>query len=411
MFAALFDMLFNRKPGPDTFAKRFLAALRAQGAGEDMDYDPDTFQLVGRNGRTINLHNLYQTYSNSDHRHRDEAIRSYVAAFMEGNNGESQAMTFEKVRPTLMPVLRHRAMLEEMRLVHRREHGPDAAFTVVFRDIADDCVELLAVDRTESVSPLLQGPNQEWGITLEQGLAIAHDNLRDATSDRFVEVAPGVFRGAWQDAYDTSRVLLPDVIERVAVRGRPVFMLPTRDCLLVVGDRDEAPMAAMLELSIEAASQGRCISALAYTYEERRIVPFALSQPQHLRRQDDLRRMMDASSYAMQNELLQAVHKTEQLDIFVASYRLYKENDGSGHQFSLATWTEDVDILLPKADRIAFVTSNEEGDADVVVVRWNQAVGVVGALMELQPDFYPPRYRVRSFPSSVQLQQLVQAEL
>lgn len=157
MFAALFDMLFNRKPGPDTFAKRFLAALRAQGAGEDMDYDPDTFQLVGRNGRTINLHNLYQTYSNSDHRGRDEAIRSYVAAFMEGNNGESQAMTFEQVRPTLMPVLRHRAMLEEMRLVHRREHGPDAAFTVVFRDIADDCVELLAVDRAESVSPCCRG--------------------------------------------------------------------------------------------------------------------------------------------------------------------------------------------------------------------------------------------------------------
>ncbi|MCC4607782.1 DUF1444 family protein [Xanthomonas campestris pv. zinniae] len=408
MAAALFDMLFNRKPSPAAFAKRFLAALRARGAGEDMDYDPDTFQLVGRNGRTINLHNLYQTYSHADRRGRDEAIRSYVAAFVEGQDGESQAKTFEQVRPTLMPVLRHRAMLEELRLIHRRDHGPNAAFTVVFRDVAEDCVELLAVDRADSISPLLQGPNQEWGITLEQGLAIAHCNLRDATADRFVEVAPGVFRGAWQDAYDTSRVLLPDVIARVAVRGRPVFMLPTRDCLLVVGDRDEVPMAAMLELSIEAASQGRCISALAYTYEERRIVPFSLPQPQHLRRQEDLRRMMDSSSYAMQNELLHAVHKAEQLDVFVASYRVYKENDGSGHQFSLATWTEGVDILLPKADRIVFVSSKEEGDADVVVAQWDQAVGVVGALMELQPEFYPPRYRVRTFPSPVQFQQLAQ---
>ncbi|MEA9578715.1 DUF1444 family protein [Xanthomonas nasturtii] len=408
MFAALFDMLFNRKPSPENFAKRLLAALRTRGAGEDMDYDPDTFQLVGRNGRTINLHNLYQTYSNADHRGRDDAIRSYVAAFMEGGNGESQGTTFEQMRPALMPVLRHRAMLEEMRLAHRREHGPDAAFTVVFREVGDDCAELLAIDRADSISLLLQGPNQEWGINLQQGLVIAHDNLRDATSDRFVEVAPGVFRGAWQDAYDTSRVLLPDVIARVAVRGRPVFMLPTRDCLLVVGDRDEAPMAAMLELSIEAASQGRCVSALAYTYEERRIVPFALPQPQHLLRQGDLRRMMDVSSYAMQRELLQAVHEAEQLDIFVASYGVYKESGGSGHQFSLATWTEDVDTLLPKADRIAFVASKEEGDADVVVTQWEQAVGVVGALMELQPEFYPPRYRVRSFPSPVQLQQLAQ---
>jgi Uncharacterized protein conserved in bacteria len=405
MFSALLDTLFNRKPSPAAFAKRFLAALHARGFGEDLVYHPDTFQLIGGNGRIINLHNLYHTYRNADRRGRDEAIRSYVAAFGQGHEEQNQTKPFEQVRSMLMPVVRHRGMFEEMRLNHRREHGPDAPFVVACRDIAEDCVELLAIDRPDATSTLMQGPNKEWGITLEEGLAIAHDNLRDATPDRFAEVAPGVFRGAWQDAYDTSRVLLPDVLERVPVKGRPVFMLPTRDCLLVVGDRDEAAMAAMLELSVEAATHGRCISALAYTYDERRIVPFALPQPEHLRRQGDLRRMMDASSYSLQKELLDKVHAAEQLDVFVASYRVYGESDG-GQQFSLATWTEGVDTLLPKADRIAFVAPKEEGDADVVVAQWDQAVGVVGALMEPQSEYYPPRYRVRSFPSQAQLQQL-----
>ncbi|MDR6671596.1 DUF1444 family protein [Xanthomonas sp. 1678] len=407
MFAALFDKLFNRKPSPDAFAKLFGDALRAQGYPDELTYRPDEFRLADQRGRIINLHNAYHAYTKADRQGRVEVLRSYVAAFVEGHNEENETKTFEQVRPTLMPVIRHRGMFEEMRLDHVRQHGWEAPFTVVCREVAEDCVELLAIDRPESTSTLTQGPEDAWGITFEDGLAIARDNLRDVTPDRFVEVAAGVFRGAWQDSYDTSRVLLPDVLQRVPVKGRPVFMLPTRDCLLVVGDRDETAMAGMLELSLEAAANGRCISSLAFAYDDdRRIVPFALPQPEHRRRQGDLRRLMDASTYSMQKEFLEKIHEANQEDVFVASYRVFEENDGSGHQFSLATWTQGVDTSLPQAERIAFVSPKEGEDADMVFVDWDKAVAVVGDLMEPEPGFYPPRFRVRSFPSEAQLRQL-----
>lgn len=407
MFAALLDKLFNRKPSPDAFAKLFADALRARGYPDQLVYRPDEFRLADQRGRIINLHNAYHGYTMADRHGRAEVLRSYVAAFVEGHNEENETQTFEQVRPMLVPVLRHRGMFEEMRLDHVREHGWEAPFVAVWREVAEDCVELLAIDRPESTSTLAHGPKEAWGITFEQGLAIAHDNLRDATPDRFVEVAPGIFRGAWQDAYDTSRALLPDVLQRVPVKGRPVFMLPTRDCLLVVGDRDEAAMAGMLEVSLEEAANGRCISSLAFTYDDdRRIVPFALPQPEHRRRQADLRRLMDASTYSVQKEFLEKIHEANQADIFVASYRVFEENDGSGHQFSLATWTRDVDTSLPRADRIAFVAPKDDGDADVVVAEWDNAVAVVAGLMEQEPDFYPPRFRVRGFPSEAQLRQL-----
>ncbi len=334
-------------------------------------------------------------------------LRSYAAAFVEEGGEENQIETLEQARPMLMPVMRHRAMFEEMRLEHVREHGWEVPFTTVWRELSEDCVELLAIDRPDSTSTLLAGPKDAWGITFEQALAIAHDTLRDATPERFVEVAAGIFQGAWQDAYDTSRVLLPDVLQRVPLKGRPVFMLPTRDCLLVVGDRDETAMAGMLEPSMEAAANGRCISSLAFAYDDdRRIVPFALPQPEHRRRQGDLQRMMDAPSYSLQKELLEKIHAANQTDIFVASYRVFEENDGSGRQFSLATWTRDVDTSLPKADRIAVVVPKDEGDADVVVADWDKAVAVVAELMQQEPDFYPPRFRVRDFPSEAQLRQL-----
>ncbi len=407
MLTALFDKLFNRKPSPDAFAKLFEEALRAQGCRDELVYRPDEFRLVAPRGRIINLHNAYHDYTTADRQRRGEVMRSYAAAFVEEGGEDNQIETLEQARPMLMPVVRHRAMFEEMRLEHVRAHGWETPFTTVWRELSEDCVELLAIDRPDSTSTLLAGPKDAWGITFEQALAIAHDNLRDATPDRFVEVAAGIYQGAWQDAYDTSRVVLPDVLQRVPVKGRPVFMLPTRDCLLVVGDRDETAMAGMLELSLEAAAHGRCISSVAFAYDDaRRIVPFALPQPAHRRRQADLQRMLEAPAYSLQKELLEKIHAANQTDIFVASYRVFEENDGSGRQFSLATWTRDVDTSLPKTDRIAFVVPKDEGDADVVVVEWDKAVAVVADLMQQQPDFYPPRFRVRDFPSEAQLRQL-----
>ncbi|WIH05877.1 hypothetical protein KHF85_05280 [Xanthomonas translucens pv. graminis] len=407
MLTALFDKLFNRKPSPDAFAKLFEEALRAQGCRDELVYRPDEFRLVAPRGRIINLHNAYHDYTTADRQRRGEVMRSYAAAFVEEGGEDNQIETLEQARPMLMPVVRHRAMFEEMRLEHVRAHGWETPFTTVWRELSEDCVELLAIDRPDSTSTLLAGPKDAWGITFEQALAIAHDNLRDATPDRFVEVAAGIYQGAWQDAYDTSRVVLPDVLQRVPVKGRPVFILPTRDCLLVVGDRDETAMAGMLELSLEAAAHGRCISSVAFAYDDaRRIVPFALPQPAHRRRQADLQRMLEAPAYSLQKELLEKIHAANQTDIFVASYRVFEENDGSGRQFSLATWTRDVDTSLPKTDRIAFVVPKDEGDADVVVVEWDKAVAVVADLMQQQPDFYPPRFRVRDFPSEAQLRQL-----
>ncbi|MCE4371913.1 hypothetical protein NY667_18640 [Xanthomonas hortorum pv. hederae] len=323
MFAALLNQLFHRKPHPDAFAKRFQQALRVQGYRGELVYVADEFRLVGANHQIINLHNAYHSYATAKRGERPEVLRRYAAGFLEGQNEGDESKTFEQVRPTLMPVIRNRGMLEEMRLEDVRTHGWNARFTAVFREIAEDCVQLLAIDRAESTSTLVLGPKPEWDITFDAGLVIAHENLRAVTADFFVEVAAGIFRGAWQDAYDTSRVVLPDVLQRVPVKGRPIFMMPTRDCLLVTGDRDEAVLTGLLELSLEAAQDGRCISSLVFAYHDRDIVPFAVSSPEHRRLQAELRRLTDVSNYATQQELLKKIYASNEEEIFAASCRVF----------------------------------------------------------------------------------------
>jgi hypothetical protein len=54
--------------------------------------------------------------------------------------------------------------------------------------------------------------------------------------------------------------------------------------------------------------------------------------------------------------------------------------------------------LLPRTDLIAFSQQGQKPQ----MVPWDRAVEVVGDLMEAV-DIYPPRYRVREFPTDEDL--------
>ena len=175
----------------------------------------------------------------------------------------------------------------------------------------------------------------------------AIDNLRDAP-DHFSELAPGVYRGGWADGYDISRALLPDMLERVPVRGRPVFMMPTRDVLLVTGDNDDEGLVAMVEFCLQALQHGRVVSAHMYHYEDREPLRYEPASPALAHRLAHLARLLDKSEYDAQKEALDHIHEEQGMDIFVAHYNLFTQEDDPATSFSLASWTRGVDTSLPK---------------------------------------------------------------
>ena len=67
--------------------------------------------------------------------------------------------------------------------------------------------------------------------------------------------------------------------------------------------------------------------------------------------------------------------------------------------FSVAhSWTETTNTLLPKTDVVVFLRIGGEP----VMVEWENVVDAAGDLMEAV-DIYPPRFRVREFPTEKQL--------
>jgi len=398
-----FDTLFRRKPSPDQFATLFVAAARRQGFDGDVTYKADEFRLLLGEGSFFNLHNAYHAYCNTRGSEQKRALQGFVSALASSTQTTPQQAA--QARPMLRPVIRSRSALEDIRLHHVRTEGNDTAFHPAFLSFGDDCVVLLALDHPDAISTLTNGPEAAWQLTFDQALAIAVDNLRDAPDD-FSELTPGVFRGAWADGYDISRALLPDMLERVPVRGRPVFMMPTRDVLLVTGDNDDAGLITMVELCHQAVQHGRVVSAHMYHYEERQAQRYVPEDAGLAQRLAHLARLLEKAEYDAQKAALDHIHEEQGADIYVANYNLFTADDDPAMSFSLASWTRGVDTSLPKVDRLALVRPDAEDDiGEVRVVSWEQAAHLLEPLLTEERG-YPVRYRTQGFPEDAQLAQL-----
>lgn len=403
MLGALLDKVFNRPLDENGFARKMIEAARNAGYREPLDYLPDEFRLRHGEGAYFNLHNAFRDYQNADKPHRAAVLEGYVATLLRSRDKTSRSV--EDARPLLRPVIRNLAMLEEVRLHHARSEGRDGAYDVVHRPLGKDCVVLLAVDHPESTSTLTKGPESHWDLGMDEALAIARDNLRADTPDAFEQIIPGLYIGRWNDGYDISRALLPDVLQRAPVKGQPVFMIPTNDVLLVAGDRDETALRQMVELCFKAQENGRAVSGQIFTVHDQRSVPFESSDEVLLARLATLEHLMLQGAYHTQKDLLDKLHEERAEDLFVATYLLYELAESDGRTFSMCSWTQTVDSLLPRTDRVALVELGADGASNTRLVEWAQIEAHAGDLLEAV-EAYPPRYRTLGFPTREQLERM-----
>ena len=103
-------------------------------------------------------------------------------------------------------------------------------------------------------------------------------------------------------------------------------------------------------------------------------------------------------AYTEQKELLGKLHEKTGEDIFMASFSGYTPQ-GTDRLTSYCVWAKGVLASLPRADLIAFMAVHGQAPQ---MVPWDRAVEVVGDMMEPM-GMYPPRFRVKEFPSEEQL--------
>ncbi|MBD8626465.1 hypothetical protein IFT64_05875 [Oxalobacteraceae sp. CFBP 8753] len=386
--------LFQFKPSLKKFAQALMAHAQHSSFAHPMHFDADRARiLTGANGdQIVNLANLHKQYCDAARADRPRFLEMCMAILRD----TSLPQRFEDVRANLLPAVRARSYAESLRLSARLAGTALAGTSAA--PLGENVVTVIVVDDADSMSIVTATQLDAWGVSFAVALDMALDHLRGMPGGGFVRNPDGVMVGDWNDAYDSSRLLLPDVIHRAGISD-PVAMIPTRDSILLAPAGDRRALLAMLALAHTASEeQGRTVSAAMYHFRNGSAQTHTPEDEEVARGLAQLRQRYLAEDYADQKTLLDDLHEKHDLDLFVASFMLAQDNHAR-QEFSLCTWSEGVDALLPKADRIALVRFNEQGEAQRAgTYDWDTVSAVAGHLMTPEPDTYPIRYRVTQFP-------------
>jgi len=386
-----------RKPDQDDFAQLVTDTIRGAGNTDSIEYDAGSFKLVVGSKTQMYLHNVYGDYIKSPRQHRAEILKRYATGWMSITGEETPV---EDALPNLLPIVRACSYHDISRLVSQVE-GTEQK-DVPIQPLADHLAVSLAVDAPETIRYVVQQDLTAWSLPFEDALERARDNLWNRSGGKFATPIAGVYFSHWHDSYDSSRLFLYDLLWHLDVNGDHVAAVPNRETLIVTGSEDYGGLAMMARMCEKSQDEPRPVSCIPVILQEKTWVTY---QPESGHPEHDsfkkLRIIEHARDYAQQKDLLERWHKITGEQITVAEYVPISRRD-TGAFSSYCCWTEEVPILLPEADEVAFFK-----DSRVVgKAAWGRVREVAGDLME-SPGLYPRRFWVEKFPSPEQLAALL----
>jgi hypothetical protein len=185
--------------------------------------------------------------------------------------------------------------------------------------------------------------------------------------------------------------------------------VPHRALMVISGDGDAAAVARLAQMAeAEFAAAPRPISPAVYSVDaDGNVVPLHLPEthPQHALVERG-HRILAATSYGDQKEMLDKRHEQDGTDVFVATYAMFSDKR-SGILRSWSTMAEGVATLLPHTDLIAIAT---EGDKPRFIP-WHKMLELAPHCFERAAEHDPPRVRVVDWPSRELLAELARHSL
>ncbi len=386
---------YLRSPTPDRFAQMVCDLLRQSGVTDPIRYNRETFTLhYGSPETQLGLHNAFAEYARAPRSQRRPLLQRYIATILTTPSALPE--DFSEARAVLLPRVRSRLFYERMHL----RFPPDAH--IPFTPLGDHLGVDVVIDTPQASSPVSRSRLTGWGVTFDEALAVAKDNLWEISKQNFQQVSPGLYAPGREDTYDAARLFLHDLIWQLPVKGRHVAVVPHRNLLLVCGSEDPGALAAMAKLATAGLQDSRAETGIPVILNGPR---WETARPTHeyLAPLRELYVHSVASEYGEQASWLEQQQTDD--SPYVASVML-TQNRQTGEFCTVSVWGEGVKTLLPRAEVIAFMRGSADGPRpDSIMARWDDVQQICGPLMQPQ-DRYPPRWLVEQFPSNDQLQAL-----
>ena len=382
----------------DEFGQTVAARIKKAGEPGSVTYVSEDFRIdikdEGELVQQFNLENVYKEYCARRVEEREMMLSKIVQTALVRHKPPPE--DWEDAKPDIMPAVRSRATFEMLWLEHRAPGGQKRPDLPSF-GIGDHLLAMLVYDLPVATITLTDQQLEDWGVSFYEAMEVAKQNLA-AIEIPVAKTGDGFYAVLTRDSYDSSRLLLLELVQELEVRGDPIAMVPHRDVLLITGSEDLDGLALMAQFAGAAFEHARYLSCLPLRLEGTEWESWMPPDDHPLAGTYRLLEVKSqAGKYERQQELLQAMHSKEGTKLFVATYQIVE--DRAGRAFSSTLWIAGEDTLLPKTHKL-FLVCRERGI--VAGGDWDKVQEVVGDLLE-ETDLYPVRYRVQGFPTDEQL--------
>ncbi|MET0293876.1 MAG: hypothetical protein ABW042_02580 [Phenylobacterium sp.] len=238
----LFDRLSGRR-ARDRFAARVMAAVEARGWRGEVDYDPAGFQ-IGLGGGRLRLAEPFSDFRRGVGRGRERVVAALAELALQV--AEPPA-TLAEAAPRLRPELRRLIHIGDA-WVGAAPWEAAAARRGVYQRVTGGLAAMAVLDHGAASRPVTDDDLTRWRAGLFDVLDAALANLRAAGGPSGLHRTPaGYWASRWADGCDAARLLLPDLVKALPLKGTPLAVPLARDCLLVAGLDDAPAIAALVQ--------------------------------------------------------------------------------------------------------------------------------------------------------------------
>lgn len=384
----------------DQFAMALIEAIQQIKPSIELQYDELNFRIVDPEKQfETNLGNIYHEHCRLTGSERSENIKRLAQIF--SGVGIQISNDGAEARQHLRPKIWSRSTFEELEL-QRRIDGESKPLTLPLYPLGSHLYSSLVYDLPTSMRSVTMDEISSWGLTIYEALEIAAENLQQIPIN-IAQIGEGLYCFTTSDNYDSARILLTNTIRGFEIQGEPIAVVPQRDACFVCGSEDSVSLSIMLELTKEVVrTEPRPLSPLPLILQGDEWEDW-LPSPDHplFAGFHSLKQDFYGSMYRNQQESLETFLKQQGESTYVSSFTGIQSQD-NGRILSYCVWPEGVDCLLPETDLIMLPSEHNFETRG----HWEDVRRIVGSLMQRHPDYYPPRYRVREFPSRQQLHQI-----
>ncbi|MEV5650450.1 hypothetical protein AB0L57_19545 [Nocardia sp. NPDC052254] len=391
-----------------TFAQHVMLRLARSGAvgSARVRYQADEFAITVGDDQVLFLSNIFHQTDGMAQDERDARIDRFLAALMSTDAPERAA--WNDVRGALRPILR------------TATYGlgaPGKTPDLLSREAFPFINELVAIDREDTRAIVTTNDAERWGVPAEEIFACARENLAATLSA--AALSPGALSRFVDDGsgYFSSYPLMSEWLAALATPDfRPVVFIPDVDSLLLVPDDPEILDRIFDIVEEQYREAPRPLSPQGYTLDDHgTVVPFDRAGPHPaLPAAQRAAAGLAVTEYTTQSEWIGDRFDTdleiEEFDLEPAFPATPLFVDGDDGPFTITTWGEGAEFLLPRADYIAFCIMDEQEEVSTLcTVPFDTAARITG--ITAVPGLTPERFEVRHWPEPPTLAALARADV